>query len=123
MTVLFLFILLIILPAALALLETSNVLSPVVTSAFDVGAPIVYSRQGMSTRPVSNAHYISPSERGEFYYYTLINYLRVAEVLDDGRVIAVARDNKRLCFLPNDSHFRKARITERLRYRRQFPTF
>ena len=50
-----------------------------------------------------------------------MNYLRVIEVLDDGRVIAVARDNNRLCFSPNDSRFRKARLTERFSYRWRFP--
>lgn len=62
-----------------------------------------------------------PSERGEFYYYSLINYLRVADVLDDGRIIAIARNNKRLWLWPNDSQLRKARLLERLLYRWRFP--
>jgi hypothetical protein len=64
----------------------------------------------------------TPGERGEYYYYT-INYLRVAEVLGDGRIIAVARNNKRLCLPPNDSSLRKARLAERLIYRPHFPRF
>src|SRR5207248_3624746 len=55
--------------------------------------------------------------------YTVINYLRVAEVMADGRIIAVARNNKRLCFRPNDSGLRKARLAERLIYRPRFPRF
>jgi hypothetical protein len=123
MTVLLLFILLIMLPAAVALLETSSLPDAAITPAFVIGAPIVYSRQGMSTHPVSDAHDVTPSERGEFYYYTLINYLRVTDVLDDGRIVAVTRDSKRVYLLPNDSNLRKARVMERLFYRRRFPQF
>jgi hypothetical protein len=118
MIVLFVLIVLIIVPAAVAYFSETLPLS---RAAFAIGAPIVYSRQAISTQPVSGARDIRPAERGEFYYYNLVNYLRVTEVLDDGRVIAVARNNKRLCFSPSDSHFRKAGLSERLFYRRHFP--
>ena len=91
--------------------------------AFRVGAPIVYRQQEVSTHPAADACDVHPAERGEYYYYTIINYLRVAEVMGDGRIIAVARNNKRLCFRPNDSSLRKARLTERLIYRPRFPRF
>ena len=122
MTVLLLITLLIIVPAAAALLSDRS-LTPqlVITRAFGIGAPIVYTRQEMSANPCAEARDICPSERGEFYYYNLVNYLRVTEVLDDGRVIAVARDNNRLCFWADDSQFRKARLTERLILRWRFP--
>ena len=124
MIVLFVFLLLVIVPAAVALFSETSLLSRAgIAPAFGIGAPIVYSRRAISTQPVSGARDIRPSERGEFYYYNLINYLRVTEVLDDGRVIAIAGNNKRLCFSPSDSHFRKARVTERLIYRRRFPHF
>jgi hypothetical protein len=124
MIVLFVFVLLVIVPAAAALLSESSLLSrAAITPAFDVGALIVYSRQAISTQPVSGARDIRPSERGEFYYYNLINYLRVTDVLDDGRVLAIACNNMRLCFSPGDSDFRKARLTERLIHRRRFPHF
>jgi hypothetical protein len=45
----------------------------------------------------------------------------VTDVLDDSRIVAVARDNQRLCFWPNDSQLRKARLTERFLYRWRFP--
>jgi hypothetical protein len=124
MLVLFVLVLLVIVPAAAALLSETSLLSRgTITPAFGIGAAIVYSRQAISTQPVSGARDIRPSERGEFYYYNLINYLRVTDVLDDGQVIAVARNNMRLCFSPSDSHFRKARLTERFIYRRRFPHF
>jgi hypothetical protein len=122
MIVLFVFVLLIIVPAAAAFLSETSLLSRAgITPAFGIGAPIVYSRRAISTQPVSGARDIRPSERGEFYYYNLINYLRVTEVLDDGRVLAIARNNMRLCFSPSDSSFRKARLAERFIYRWRFP--
>lgn len=122
MIVLFVLVLLVIVPAAVAFLSETSLLSrAIITPAFGIGSPVVYSRRAISTQPVSGARDVQPSERGEFYYYNLVNYLRVTEVLDDGRVIAVARNNKRLCFSPNDSRLRKARVTERLIYRRRFP--
>jgi hypothetical protein len=91
--------------------------------AFRIGAPVVYRQQEVSTHPAADARDVYPAERGEYYYYTVINYLRVAEVMADGRIIAVARNNKRLCFRPNDSGLRKARLAERLIYRPRFPRF
>jgi hypothetical protein len=88
---------------------------------FGIGVPVVYQRLEISTHPSADARDVRPSERGEFYYYILVNYLRVTDVLDDGRIIAVARDNKRLCFWPDDSQLRKARLAERFIYRWRFP--
>ena len=97
MIVLLLITLLIIVPAAVALLSDRSMTPQLMmTRAFGIGAPIVYTRQEMSTNPSADARDVCPSERGEFYYYNLVDYLRVTEVLDDGRVIAVARDNNRL---------------------------
>jgi hypothetical protein len=122
MIVLIVFSILIILPAAVALFSDRSILSQVaITPAFGIGTRVVYQRREVSTTPRADAHDIRPSERGEFYYCNFVNYLRVIEVLDDGRVVAVARDNKRLCFWPNDSRFRKARLTERFSYRWRFP--
>jgi hypothetical protein len=119
MTVLFVFASLIILPAAAAYLSHTSLFS---RAAFGIGAPVVYQWQEMSSHPGPDAHDVRPSQKGEYYYYYLINYLRVTEVLADGRVIAVARDNKRICFWPNDSQVRKARLTERLIHRWRFPS-
>jgi hypothetical protein len=120
--VLLVFVLLVILPAAAAFFSESSFLPrAAIAPAFAIGARVVYQRQEVSTRPSADAHDIRPSERGEFYYCSFVNYLRVTEVLADGRIIAVARDNKRLCFWPNDSQFRKARLSERFICRWRFP--
>ena len=124
MSLLLLFTLLVTLLAAGALLsETSFWQRASLKPAFRIGAPVVYRQQEVSTRPAADARGVHPAERGEYYYYILINYLRVAEVMADGRIIAVARNNNRLCFRPNDSALRKARLAERLIYRPRFPRF
>jgi len=123
-SLLLLFTLLVTLLAAGALLsETSFWQRASLKPAFRIGAPVVYRQQEVSTRPAADARGVHPAERGEYYYYILINYLRVAEVMADGRIIAVARNNNRLCFRPNDSALRKARLAERLIYRPRFPRF
>lgn len=122
MTVLLVFFLLVIIPASAAFFSQGSLIPrAAMVPVFSIGARVVYQRQEISTRPIAGASDVQPSEHGEFYYCNLVNYLRVTEVLDDGRVIAVAPDNKRLCFWPDDSHFRKARLIERLSYRVRFP--
>ncbi len=114
MTILFLLGLFVLLPAVVALLSEPRLLPRAATGPFRIGAPIIYQKEEVSTRPAAGAHDIRPAERGEYYYYSIINYLRVIEVLGDGRIIAVARNQQRLCFWPTDSCLRKARLTERL---------
>jgi hypothetical protein len=122
MTLLLLLAFIVLLPAIGAVLSEPSLLQrSSIKPAFSIGAPIVYRQQEVSTRPSADAYDVHPAEHGDYYYYSIINYLRVVEVLGDGRVIAVARNNDRLCFWPNDSSFRKARLTERLIYRPRFP--
>ena len=124
MTLLLLLTLLVTLLAAGALLSDISFWQRTsLKPALRIGAPVVYRQQEVSTCPTADARDVHPAERGEYYYYTVINYLRVAEVMADGRIIAVARNNKRLCFRPNDSGLRKARLSERLIYRPRFPRF
>ena len=122
MIVLLVLTLLVILPATVAFLGNTSLLPRAfMMPVFNIGSPVVYSRREISTQPLPDAHDVRPSEHGEFYYYNLVNYLRVTEVLDDGRVIAVTRDNNRILFWPSDSQFRKARLSERFFYRWRFP--
>lgn len=120
MTVLLVLLVFVFVPAVATLLSKK---SPFQKRQFVIGAALVYRQEEASTHPTSEAHDIRPSARGEFYYYSIISYLRVVEVLDDHRIIAVARDNKRLCLWPNDSCLRKARLSERFIYRFRFPHF
>jgi hypothetical protein len=121
MTVLLLLTLLVLMPATVAILSQPSLLPRAATRrAFVIGAPLIYRQEKVSARPTADACDIWPAERGDYYYYSIINYLRVIEVLGDGRIIAVARNRKRLCFWPNDSCLRQPRLTERLIYHRRF---
>jgi hypothetical protein len=121
MTVVLFLSLFVAVPATVAFLsETSRWQRSLLKPAFSVGTPIVYRQQEVSTRPAADAYDVYPAERGDYYYYSIIYYLRVIEVLSDGRIIAVARNHQPLCLWPNDSCLRRARLTERLIYRR-FP--
>jgi hypothetical protein len=40
----------------------------------------------------------------------------VTDILSDGRLVGLARNNRRLQFEPNDTSLRKARLFERLLY-------
>ena len=117
MTVLFIITFLVVVPAVVALLSEPSFLSRVFTKPpLAVGAPVIYRREEISTCPGPDAVDVYPSAHGEFYYYSLVRYLRVVKVLGDGRVIAVDCNDKSMCLLPNDSNLRKARLTERLRH-------
>ena len=120
MTLLLLLASLVLLPAAAALLSQISQRPPA-GPPFSVGAPIVYLQEEVTNCPASDAHDVRPSERGEYYYCSILNYLRVTEVLGDGRIIAIARNQERLCFWPNDSSLRKARLAERLFHPLRFP--
>jgi hypothetical protein len=114
--------LLVVLPAVAALFaERSSAAPSSGKPVYEVGAPLIYRQDEASTRPVPEARDIQPSERGEFYYYSLVSYLRVVEVLDDDRIVAVGSNQKRLCFWPNNSGLRKAGVTERVLHPRRFP--
>lgn len=123
MTLWLLLVCLILLPATIAFFaDPSRSHQFSIKPAFGVGAPIVYQHEEVCTCPVPGAREVHPSERGEYYYCSIINYLRVIEVLRDGRIVAVARDHKRLCFWPDDSSLRKAHLTERFFHPLRFPS-
>jgi len=86
-----------------------------------VGDPIVYHKQKVSTHPGARARQIHPAENGDYYYYLVNKYWTVAGVLDDGRIVARTRTNKRHYLSPDDPNLRKARLIERLRHGRRFP--
>ena len=122
MTSAFLLVVLVLLPAAAGFLSDRSLWQrSLFKPAFAIGAPVVYRQEKVSTCPTSDACDIRPAERGELYYYSIVDYLRVIESLSDGRIIAIARDHQRVCLWPNEPGLRKARLTERLIYRLRFP--
>lgn len=118
MTVLLLLVLVVAIPAALGIWLANSQLNA--SRRWNIGARIVYSEEQASTHPVPHARNVRPAERGEFYYYSLVNYLRIIKVLADGRVVAVGSDQREFCFAPNDDNLRKARLFERVMHRAHF---
>ena len=123
MTVLLLLVLLVLFPIAVALLfhPVPRKHAASTSPAFTIGTPVIYQRDEVSTCPTPDAHDVHPAEHGDYYYYSILNYLRVIDVLADGRIIAVARNQQRLCFWPNDSCVRKAHLRERFLHPLRFP--
>jgi hypothetical protein len=47
----------------------------------------------------------------------------VADILDDGHLLAVTRTGKKVRLSPEDERLHKARLLEMVRYRRRFPAY
>jgi hypothetical protein len=96
-------------------------LSRVFHAGIAPGDLLIYRKSKVSSRPGPRAHNIQPAENGDDYYYEVDKFWTVADVLDDGRLLAVTRTGKKVYLSPEDERLRKARLIERLRYRRRFP--
>jgi len=96
-------------------------LSRVFHAGIAPGDLVIYRKPKVSPRPGPRARNIQPTENGDNYCYEVDKFWTVAEVLDDGRLHAVTRTGKEVYLTPEDERLRKARLIERLRYRRRFP--
>jgi hypothetical protein len=96
-------------------------LSRVFHAGIAPGDPLIYRKPKVSPRPGPRARNIQPAENGDDYYYEVDKFWIAADVLDDGRLLAVTRKGKQVQLSPEDERLRKARLIERLRYRRRFP--
>lgn len=85
------------------------------------GDRIVYRKQKFSTHPGARAYAVSPAENGDNYSYIVDKYWTVADLLDNGMVVAVTRTNKRHYLRPDDLNIHRARIFERMRFKDRFP--
>jgi hypothetical protein len=88
---------------------------------FEPGDFLVYRKPKVSPRPGPRARNIQPSDKGDDYYYEVEKYWRLADVLEDGHLVAVTRTGKRVELSREDENLRKARLLERVMYRRRFP--
>ncbi len=82
---------------------------------------LIYRKPKVSPRPGPRARNVRATERGDDYHYEVDKFWTVADVLEDGRLLAVTRTGKRVCLTPEDRNLRKAGWIERFRYRRRFP--
>jgi hypothetical protein len=133
MTVLLLILILIVIPAAIGYalyLEGFDqataswylgTLSRVFHAGITPGDPLIYRKPKVSPRPGPRARNIEPAENGDEYRYEVDKFWTVADVLDDGRLLAVTRRGKQVYVSAEDERLRKARLIERLRFRRRFP--
>jgi hypothetical protein len=83
---------------------------------------LIYRKSKVSPRPGPRARNVHASEKGDDYYYDVDKFWTVADVLDDGRLVAVTRTGKQIYLTPKDTNLRKPGLLERLRYRRRFPS-
>jgi hypothetical protein len=83
---------------------------------------LVYRKSKVSARPGPRARNVQASEKGDDYYYEVDKYWTVADVLDDGRLVAKTRTGKQVYLTPEDEKLRKAGLIERVLHRRRFPS-
>lgn len=88
----------------------------------EVGDKIVYRKTKFSPLPGARAHHITASGKGENYTYLVDKYWVVADVLDDGRLVAKTRRGKLNFVRPDDPNLRKAKLIESLFHRDLFPS-
>ena len=86
-----------------------------------VGDRIVYRKTKFSPLPGARAHHITASDKGENYTYLVDKYWVVADVLEDGRLVAKTRRGKLNYVRSNDPNLRKAGVIESLIHRDLFP--
>ena len=90
-------------------------------TGLEPGDFLVYRKAKVSSHPGPRARNVQAAENGDDYYYDVDKYWAVADVLEDGRLIAVTRTGKRLYLQPADERLRKAGWIERVRHRSRFP--
>jgi len=88
----------------------------------DVGDRIIYRKTKISPFPGRRAYQITGSDKGENYTYLVDKYWVVADVLDDGLLVARTRRGKLNYVRTDDPNVRKARLTESLFRRNLFPS-
>jgi hypothetical protein len=106
-------------PSALSILR--HYLHHLFQGNLEPGDFLIYRKSKASPHPGPRAQNVQPSEKGDDYYYEVDKYWTVADVLDDGRVVAVTRTGKQVFLTPEDENLRKPGWLERVRHRRRFP--
>jgi len=133
MTILLLILVLVVIPAAIGYAFYVEDFGPATASwwlgslsrvfhaGIAAGDLLIYRKPKVSPRPGPRARNIKRTENGDNYYYEVDKFWTVADVLDDDRLLAVTRTGKQVYLSPEDERLRKARLLERVRYRRRFP--
>jgi hypothetical protein len=106
-------------PSSLALFH--RIMRNLFNGELEPGDFLIYRKSKVSPRPGPRARNVQASEKGDDYYYEVDKYWTVADVLADGRLVAVTRRGKQVYLTPQDENLRKAGPLERLLHRRRFP--
>jgi hypothetical protein len=88
---------------------------------FEPGDFLLYRKTKVSQRPGPRARNVQPAQNGDDYSYEVVKFWRLANVLPDGRLLAVTRTGKEIFLTPSDSNLRKARIVDVVLHRTRFP--
>jgi hypothetical protein len=91
-------------------------------NGLEPGDFLIYRKSKVSSRPGPRARNVQASERGDDYYYEVDKYWTVADVREDGELIAMTRTGKHVHLRPQDQHLRKAGLIERVLHRSRFPS-
>jgi hypothetical protein len=134
MTVISLFFLLIVGPAAIGYClyvegfgidfryrSIRQALRSLLHQGLQPGDFLIYRKPKVSCRPGPRARNIEASEKGDDYYYEVDKYWTVADVRDD-ELIAITRTGKHVHLQPHDVHLRKAGLVARILHRNRFPS-
>jgi len=87
----------------------------------EVGDPIVYRKQKVSSHPGKRAYQIDAAKNGDNYSYLVDKYWTVSGVLANGLIVALTRTNKRHYLRRDDPNLHRAGMIERMRNRDRFP--
>lgn len=85
------------------------------------GEAVIYRKAKYSASPGPRACEITPSPRGEDYWYHVDKFWRVLETRDDNTVVLLTRRGKRHVVRRDDPMLRRASLWERLRFSDRFP--
>ncbi len=88
---------------------------------YKVGQPIVFNVTKRSPSPGPRAQDVEPEPLGEDYEYHVDKFWVVAEVREDGKLLAKTRRGKEHLIDPNHPNLRKPNIWERLVWSHKFP--
>ena len=90
-------------------------------AGFAPGDFLIYRKPKVSPRPGPRARNVHRTENGNDYIYEVDKFWTLAGILEDGHLLAVTRTGKKVQLSPEDERLRKARLLDRVRYRRRFP--
>lgn len=90
-------------------------------SRYKVGEPIIFNVTKRSPSPGPRAQDVEPEPLGEDYEYHVDKFWVVAEVRDDGKLLAKTRRGKEHVINPDHPNLRRPNLWERLVWSHKFP--